>query len=253
MLPSSAISPPFVDIEGVVNIRGVGGCPIASRGLFLKSPALFRSGEPSGITSSGKDQLLALGIRRVFDLRSDIEIAGYKTSTPAINGVEFVRVPVSQVQAYDPVSLAPRYVFLLRIIFAMYDLQSNSLESFETDEIGVSTFITRRHDIAYVTVSQSHDRRLWNYPRSFSYLVDLRLKLSSGIWETILQNCVWFIVQVRIVPVPGRFSNHLYVISKAGKDRTGVLVALLLMVSFTLSDIPENMVDAHLLLSVSWS
>jgi hypothetical protein len=124
-------SPPFIDIEGVINIRGIGGCPTASHRPSLRSPILFRSGEPSGITPRGKDQLVAIGIRRVFDLRSDIEIAGYKTPTPAIEGVEFVRAPVSQKQAFDPANLAPRYVFVLRIIFAMSDSQANRLKSFE--------------------------------------------------------------------------------------------------------------------------
>jgi hypothetical protein len=122
--PPDISSPPFVVVEGVFNIRGVGACPIPSHGLFLKSPTLFRSGELFGITPRGKRQLAELGIRRVFDLRSDVEIAGYKTSTPAIDGVEVVRVPVSQAQAYDPAAWAVRYVLIFKLMLAMSNSQS---------------------------------------------------------------------------------------------------------------------------------
>jgi hypothetical protein len=89
--PPDVTSSPFVEVEGVFNIRSVGGCPIPARGLFLKSPTLFRSGELFGITPTGKSQLTALGIRRVFDLRSDAEIAGYKTSTHQGKALALIR------------------------------------------------------------------------------------------------------------------------------------------------------------------
>jgi hypothetical protein len=117
----STLPSPFVAIDGVINIRSIGGYPTPSRSL-LRSPSLFRSGELSGITSKGKDQLVSLGIHRVFDLRSDVEIAGYATSTPVVDGIEFVRVPVSKTRAFDPVDLAPRYVFTFSITFVMSHL-----------------------------------------------------------------------------------------------------------------------------------
>jgi hypothetical protein len=142
------LSSPFVDIEGIINVRSVGDYPVASSGLLLRSPVLFRSGEPSSITPRGKCQLIALGIRRVFDLRSDIEIDGYKTSTPTIEGIEIVRAPVSQTQAYDPISFAPRYVSLRRILFTGSMSQANRLNLFATNETSVSVVTSLVHVVA---------------------------------------------------------------------------------------------------------
>ncbi|KAA1469502.1 hypothetical protein DENSPDRAFT_835137 [Dentipellis sp. KUC8613] len=102
-------SAPFVTVDGVINIRDVGGYPTAlDSTTIVKTGILYRSGEPTRLTAKGSEQLRALGIRKVFDLRSEAEIKKYKSPTPEIEGVEFVRIPVSQDEAYDPVSLAKR-------------------------------------------------------------------------------------------------------------------------------------------------
>lgn len=103
-------SPPFVVIDGVINVRDLGGYATSNPDLVVKSTCIFRSGELSYITDRGREQLRALGISKIFDMRSDGEIANYKTKAPIIEGVEFTRVPVSQTEAYDPVSLAARYL-----------------------------------------------------------------------------------------------------------------------------------------------
>jgi hypothetical protein len=101
-------SPPFVVVDGVINVRDVGGYPTSIPSLFVKTSSIFRAGEPSRITARGKEQLHALQIVKVFDMRSDPEIASYKSEMPMIEGVEFVRVPLSQKESYDPASLALR-------------------------------------------------------------------------------------------------------------------------------------------------
>ncbi|KDQ61027.1 hypothetical protein JAAARDRAFT_32025 [Jaapia argillacea MUCL 33604] len=101
-------SPPFVIVEGIINIREVGGYPTAQPGHIVKQSYLFRSGEPSRVTDAGKQHLRSLGVKKVFDFRSEVEIARYNTPTPTIDGVEFVRAPVSDSEAYDPVGLAAR-------------------------------------------------------------------------------------------------------------------------------------------------
>jgi len=115
-------SPPFVVVEGVINVRDLGGYATSNSDLVVKSSSVFRSGELSHITDHGREQLRALRITKIFDMRSDSEIASYKTEAPVIEGIEFVRVPVSQTEAYDLVSLAVR------------------LQSFHTDEL--NTFVT---------------------------------------------------------------------------------------------------------------
>ncbi|TFK55095.1 hypothetical protein OE88DRAFT_1694392 [Heliocybe sulcata] len=108
ILQKTLSSPPFVEVDGIVNIRDFGGHPTSDRSARVRSCYLFRSGEPTKITESGKDKLKSLGVRKVFDFRSELEIAKYKAATPAVDGVEFVRAPVSDDDAYDPVGLAAR-------------------------------------------------------------------------------------------------------------------------------------------------
>ncbi|KAF5365983.1 hypothetical protein D9758_006674 [Tetrapyrgos nigripes] len=101
-------TPPFVPIEGTINFRQVGGYSTSSPsgGVQVKPIILYRSGDPSRITEKGKEQLVSLGIRRIFDLRADTEVSQYASARADIPGVEFVKVPVSDEEAFDPVNLA---------------------------------------------------------------------------------------------------------------------------------------------------
>ncbi|KAI1493204.1 tyrosine phosphatase [Biscogniauxia mediterranea] len=80
-------SPPFVDIPGLPNFRDAGGYPVitpssssgteASAGpKMVRRGVLYRSSEPSGVSegNGGVAALQRLGIREVFDLRSETEI-----------------------------------------------------------------------------------------------------------------------------------------------------------------------------------
>lgn len=100
-------SPPFVVVEGVTNIRNVGGYASSNSDLVVKPSSIFRSGELSYITDRGREQLCTLKITKIFDMRNDSE-PSYVTELPVIEGVEFVRVPISMKTAFDPASLAMR-------------------------------------------------------------------------------------------------------------------------------------------------
>lgn len=105
--------PPFVQAEGVINLRDAGGqpshLPASYENRMVKLRYLYRAGEPSRITPKGIIQLRDdLGVRKVFDLRSDLEVKGYKAAPLIIEGVGFVKAPVSSAEAYDPFSLAKR-------------------------------------------------------------------------------------------------------------------------------------------------
>lgn len=51
-------------------------------------------------------QLKDLGIRTVYDLRSDTEMHKYDSPIPHIEGVEVVHVPVFKKEDYSPEAMA---------------------------------------------------------------------------------------------------------------------------------------------------
>ena len=101
-------SPPFVIVDGVINIRDIGGYLIqANMSLMIKPGIVFRSGEPSCISGLGKEQLRALGIKTIFDLRSDFEMKNYNIQGTEIEGVRTIRVPIV-VGGFDPDNVATK-------------------------------------------------------------------------------------------------------------------------------------------------
>ncbi|KAG7097323.1 hypothetical protein E1B28_004682 [Marasmius oreades] len=101
--------PPFVTIDGVINVRDLGGHPSSLPDKITRHRTVFRSAELAGITEKGKEQLKELGITRVFDLRSDTEIEKYNSSLPPMDGIEIVRSPVFSKEDYSPEMMAKRY------------------------------------------------------------------------------------------------------------------------------------------------
>ncbi|KAM6496098.1 Protein-tyrosine phosphatase-like protein [Amanita muscaria] len=102
--------PPFVTIEGVINVRDLGHLPSTRYpGKTTRPNLLFRSAELSRITDEGKAQLKQLGITTVFDTRADIELTKYNAPLPSIDGVTFIRAPVFQKEDYSPESMAKRF------------------------------------------------------------------------------------------------------------------------------------------------
>jgi hypothetical protein len=99
--------PPFVDVEGVVNIRSVGRYTTTT-GCIVKPNIIYRSGDVSSITERGRKQFSELGVHIVFDFRADAEIKDFDSSTPPIEGVTMIRTPAGIQRAFDPVSVAMR-------------------------------------------------------------------------------------------------------------------------------------------------
>nr|POF22399.1 tyrosine-protein phosphatase [Quercus suber] len=106
-------SPPFIEIPGIANFRGLGGDEIGP-GL------VFRSADPSKATKDGLTKMSKdLGIRIVFDLRSTPEIKrdgpewqGVTADKPdvfAAYGIEREWVPVFADDDYSPAQIALRY------------------------------------------------------------------------------------------------------------------------------------------------
>ncbi|KII95039.1 hypothetical protein PLICRDRAFT_48010 [Plicaturopsis crispa FD-325 SS-3] len=96
--------PPFVSLSGVPNIRDLSYYSDA-----IAPKRFYRAAEISKITPEGKAQMRDLNIAKVFDLRSDTEIAKYDTPIPSIDGVDIERAPVFKTEDYSPEMMAKRY------------------------------------------------------------------------------------------------------------------------------------------------
>ncbi|KAH9850816.1 protein-tyrosine phosphatase-like protein [Lenzites betulinus] len=101
--------PPFVSVDGVVNVRDLGPYPTSHPGLVTKPGTAYRSGEVSHITPEGMQKLKDLGVTTIYDLRSDTEMVRYGTPIPAVDGIEVVHIPVFKTEDYSPESMAKRF------------------------------------------------------------------------------------------------------------------------------------------------
>ncbi|KAI0638416.1 protein-tyrosine phosphatase-like protein [Trametes polyzona] len=103
--------PPFVSIDGVVNVRDLGSYPTSYPGMVTRPRLVYRSGEVSHITPEGvrMRQLRELGITTIYDLRSETEMHRYETPIPTVDGVEIVHIPVFKTEDYSPEAMAKRF------------------------------------------------------------------------------------------------------------------------------------------------
>lgn len=124
-------SPPFVAISGLANFRDIGGYPVVSctsaggddnvdgsktttTKKVVRRGVVYRASEPSKVTDDGVSKLQKLGIEKVFDLRSAVEIEkgvkeGYGWQVKEWEGATRLYAPVFLDQDYSPEALAMRY------------------------------------------------------------------------------------------------------------------------------------------------
>ncbi|MFY9712576.1 MAG: tyrosine-protein phosphatase [Microbacterium sp.] len=101
----------ILDVEGVNNVRDVGGMPAA--GGRIRSGVLLRSGQLAGVTPEGADALRSR-VRHIVDLRDGEEVAAEPTDIP---GPETTHLPLflGSVRSFfeADTSLEALYVHLL--------------------------------------------------------------------------------------------------------------------------------------------
>lgn len=107
--------PSFINIEAVKNFRDIGGC-LVSCGGSVRRKMVYRSGYLDEMTEEGQLQIQKLGIKKVFDLRSFLEIGRskrengqYECWLASSDGPERIVVPVFRNEDFAPEALAVRF------------------------------------------------------------------------------------------------------------------------------------------------
>src|SRR5436190_8079262 len=101
------VSPPFYHVDGIVNLRDLGGYAISST-TSLRRNFLYRSATLSRATPAGAKTLVdRLGITTIYDLRSNLETV--RSPSYDVPGTTRVHVPVFKDQDASPDGLSLRY------------------------------------------------------------------------------------------------------------------------------------------------
>ena len=106
-------SPPFIEVEGLPNLRDLGGYATKDD-RSVRRGVVWRSAAPSNkITDEGFKQIKELGLTGVYDVRSTTEIeksekAG-KGGIIVFEGAKRVFAPVFTDKDYSPENLALRF------------------------------------------------------------------------------------------------------------------------------------------------
>lgn len=109
----SLLSPPFIPMRGLPNLRDAGGYRLADDpSRMVRRGVLLRASEPSRLTDEEAARLTGeLGVRALYDLRSQAEIdrdAG-KRNVREVPGAERIFAPVFPHEDYSPEAVALRF------------------------------------------------------------------------------------------------------------------------------------------------
>lgn len=107
--------PSFINIEGVKNLRDIGGYP-TSCGVSVRRKLVYRSGYLDDLNEEGRSQIEKLGIKKIFDLRSFLEVGRSKRENGQYerwlalpDGPERIVVPIFRDEDFAPEALAVRF------------------------------------------------------------------------------------------------------------------------------------------------
>lgn len=109
----SVPTPPFIEVEGLPNLRDLGGYPTQD-GKSVRRGVVYRSAAPSNaISTEGFAKIKEIELTGVYDLRSTVEIeksekAG-KGGVIEFEGSKRVFAPVFTDVDYSPENLALRF------------------------------------------------------------------------------------------------------------------------------------------------
>ncbi|CAO3674778.1 unnamed protein product [Umbelopsis vinacea] len=100
--------PRWIDVDGVMNFRDIGGWDIKGGNGYIRERMVFRCGHLSKLTDKGVDTLKSLGITTAFDFRSRQEIEQYGIMRE-IPGLTRQATPVFLDADYSPEAIAVRW------------------------------------------------------------------------------------------------------------------------------------------------
>ncbi len=119
-----------VPLEGAFNFRDLGGYSTRD-GQHTRWGKLFRADELSELTDSDLDDLMAMDIRTVIDLRSPIEMRGKENRLPT--GVSYQHMPIYKkepMRRYLPVILFQRHKLLQTMGESYLNMAEENAEAF---------------------------------------------------------------------------------------------------------------------------
>lgn len=137
--------PRWKNVEGVSNFRDAGGWHLSlptfsisesKQQYYVKPNTIYRCANMTNITTSGLQELSSLGVKIIFDLRSD----GECTNDGIIEnlesyGMKRVHAPVFKKDDYSPQSIAVRYANLMTSWYTYVnvyeDILDNGIEAFK--------------------------------------------------------------------------------------------------------------------------
>jgi len=121
-------------VQSIHNFRDFGGILVAG-GLTIKKGLLYRSGSLAEASEEDLEQLAALGIRTVVDLRTHRERENAPDRLPQNESLTYLHLPVTVSKRYE----APRLKMMFSLMFGkgrsadFHDLTIQSYRSFVTD------------------------------------------------------------------------------------------------------------------------
>ncbi|KAJ3191020.1 hypothetical protein HK101_008161 [Irineochytrium annulatum] len=95
-------------VSGIKNFRDFGNYPVGN-GKFVRGGVLFRAANPGNVDEDGVAAMRCLGVKRVFDLRSNQELL--KDAPREIEGIVRTHNPVYPDVDFSPVALGMRWKF----------------------------------------------------------------------------------------------------------------------------------------------
>jgi protein tyrosine/serine phosphatase len=96
-------TPRELAVDGAFNVRDLGGLPAAG-GTMVRPGLVYRSGDLGRLTTAGADQLRAVGIATIIDLRTTAEVERRGRFAFEGHGIEYRHRPLREVRATEPES-----------------------------------------------------------------------------------------------------------------------------------------------------